>query len=257
MSLSFPGPVPVPKPQTAALTVLITGASRGLGFELVRQYAEARTDNLVFAAVRNPSSQQSKAVVAFAAQHSNVRVLALDVASSDSIKASVAEVRKASPHLDLLVNNAGETSGKDGCSALTVTAAEFDAIFHTNATGTLLVTQAYVPLLRGSTVEGGAKVVNVSSALGSSKYATLFGPTISYGASKAAINYLTVVLAHEISDVTFLAIHPGLVQTDMAGSNAPTPVNDSVQAIRYYTAEKGLKDSGLFLDIPTGKPIPH
>ena len=260
MSLTFAGAVPVPAPQSEALHVLITGAARGIGFELVKQYADAHAKNLVFAAVRDPSKESSKPIVALAASHPNVHVLTLDVASPDSITASVSEVQRVTDHLDIVINNAAETTDTEGGSALTASAAAFESIFRTNVTGTMLVTRAYIPFLRRSKAQGGAKSINISSALGSTQYATLFGPTVSYGVSKTAVNYLTVVLAHEVPDVTFLSIHPGLVLTDMAksrGIKAPTSVQDSVQAIRYYTAENGLKSSGKFLDMMTGKPIPY
>ena len=260
MSLTYAGAVPVPAPQKAALAVLVTGASRGIGLELVRQYAEAHSDNLVFAAVRDPSKASSKAVVELAASHSNVRVVALNVDRHDTVQASVAAVRGVTQHLDVLINNAGETSSQQGRSALTVTADEFESVFHTNATGSLVVTQAYLPLLRASRVVGGARVVNVSSALGSTQFATLFGPTVAYGVSKAAVNYITVVLAKEVPELVFLSVHPGVVQTDMAknaGIQAPTTVSDSAQGIRYYVAELGKASSGGFIDIMTGKQIPY
>ena len=259
-SYGFDGPVPVPAPQAAALHVLVTGASRGIGFELVRQYAQAHPDNLVFAAVRNPSSDTAKAVVpmrppiaTYTSSHSTSTV-------HDSVQASVAAVLGSTQHLDLLINNAGETSSGTARSALTTTAAEFERLFHTNTTGTLMVSQAYLPLLRKSSAAGGARVVNVSSALGSTQFATVFGPTVGYGVSKAAINYLTRVFAHEVPDVTFLAIHPGVVQTNMAkgaGVDAPVTVSDCAQAIRHYIEEKGVADSGMFLYIMTGKPLPY
>ena len=131
-------------------------------------------------------------------------------------------------------------------------------MFEVNVVGQLLVTQAYLPLLRQSTV--GGKVINVSSALGSHTYAAVFGkPTVSYGLSKAALNFLTTVFRHAVPEVTFICVHPGWVDTDMgrgSGGAPPTQTKDCAQAMRYYVAEKGIKDSGLFLDIPSGQPIP-
>ena len=190
MSITFTGPVPVPVPQSSGLSVLITGASRGIGFELVQQYAAAHSDNVVVAAARDPST--ATALTSFASSHPNVHVVALDVTKEASVKASVAHVQRVTKRLDVLINNAGYYGEPEAGDTVTVTAEQLRAVFEVNVVGQLLVTQAYLPLLRQSTV--GGKVINVSSALGSHTYAAVFGkPTVSYGLSKAALNFLTTV----------------------------------------------------------------
>jgi len=251
MALTFSGPVPVPAAQTTPLTVLITGASRGIGFELAKQYATAHKDNVVFAAVRNPDSKTATAVAEFAAKHSNLHVVQLDVDDEHSIYSSAKKVSDVVDHLDVLINNAGVFLGPDPLKATTD---EFNASFKTNVTGPLLVTRAYLPLLQKSK-EG--KVIQVSSALGSNKYANLLGsPVTSYGVSKAALNYLNTAFSIAVKDVAFVTISPGWVETDMGsagGRNPPTKVSDSAQATRYYINRTTIKDSGSFLDIPTGE----
>jgi NAD(P)-dependent dehydrogenase (short-subunit alcohol dehydrogenase family) len=251
MALAFSGPVPVPAAQSAGLTVLVTGAARGIGFELVQQYAQAHKDNVVIAAVRTASA----AVVKSFSAHANVHVVQLDVNDEASIRASVPQVEKAVSRLDLLINNAGIIGEKDAADPVTVSAANFTSVFTTNVTGVLLTTQAYLPLLRKSS---DPKVVNVSSGLGSNQLANVFGKvTLSYGLSKAALNYLTTAFRYAEPKVTFLSISPGWVATDMGKGAGPAPTSafDSVQAIRYYIAEKGISNSGEFFDTITGQPI--
>ena len=83
MSLTFSGPVPVVPEQPSPLSVLVTGASRGLGLELVRQYAAAHPSHVVLAGVRQPSAAAS--LQAVAAAHTNVRIVPLDVDSDASL----------------------------------------------------------------------------------------------------------------------------------------------------------------------------
>ena len=253
MALTFSGAVPVPAAQAAGLTVLVTGAARGIGFELVQQYARAHADNVVIAGVRTASA----AVVKRFSGLPNVHVVQLDVASESSIRASVAEVSRRVQRLDLLFNNAaivGEPEGRDPTSA---PAAVFTSVFNTNVTGVLLTTQAYLPLLRQSP---NPKVVNVGSGLGSHQLANAMGSVfVSYGVSKAALNYLTTCFRYAEPKVTFVCISPGWVATDMGnegGRTAPTQTADAVQAIRYYAAEKGISNSGEFFDVITGQQVP-
>ena len=252
MSAAFSGPVPVPAAQASPLRVLITGASRGIGLELVKQYAAAHPQNVVIAAVRDPSGA---AIQTAAAGFRNVHVVQLDVDSEASIQKSVEQVKRITPSLDVLFNNAGILGDDKAADPLTVTAQQLQAVFQTNVTGVLLTTQLYLPLLRQSPHP---KVINVSSLLGSNGAANLMGkPTAAYGLSKAALNYLTTAFRYAEPKVTFLSIHPGWVQTDLGNAlgAAPTEIGHSAQAIRYYTAEKSAASSGEFLDVPSGKPI--
>jgi len=253
MSATFPGAVPVPKPQTTAVTVLITGGGRGLGFELVQQYATAHQDNVIFATVRNPKT--TTALNDFARLHSSVHIVQLDIADEDSVKASVVYVAKVTRHLDLLINNAVTIGAAD---ALTVSRKTFNDVLNTNVSGVLSVIQAYLPFLHRSATP---KIVNISSAGGSNLFANRAGPTwFSYGVSKAALNYLTSCICLQVPNVTFLALHPGWVNTEggaSSGGTPPTSPSDSVKALRYYIAEKNLENSGEFIDVCTGELIPY
>jgi NAD(P)-dependent dehydrogenase (short-subunit alcohol dehydrogenase family) len=256
MSTSKPS-VPTPKPQTTPLTVLITGASRGIGFELVRQFTAAHPHNVVIAGVRDPHGDTVKALNTFAAQHNNVHIIPLDVNSEQSIRQSVDKVQSLSPHVDVLINNAG-VYGKEYNDPLKATPSQFSSILQTNLIGPFTVIQSYAPLLQ---LSSSPKVVNVSSSIGSNVKAKGYGrPLLSYGVSKAGLNYLTTVFAKALPQVTVLAVHPGWVATDMGrggGEEPPVQPSDAVQAMRYYIAEKGTENSGEFLDIMTGEVIPY
>lgn len=257
MALTFTGPVPIPSAQVSPLNILITGASRGIGYELVRQYAVAHPQNHVFAAVRSPEGQTSAALRDFAQQHPNVvHIIPLDASNDKSIIASVAEVTKVVDHLDLLINNAGVLiSGETLNSA---TSEGIISTYVTNVVGPFLVVRSYLSLLQRSSAP---QVLNVSSSLGSNAHSWEFGsPFLSYGTSKAALNYVNSVLSHAYPTILFLTIHPGWVDTEMgnaAGGKPPTVISDTVQAIRYYSAQKTVaKHQGQYLDIMTGDSIP-
>lgn len=254
MALTFKGPVPIPAPQTSGLNILVTGAGRGIGYELVRQYAAAHKDNLVFAGVRDVNTDNVRSLASFA----NVRVVLVDVVSEESIRASVAAVSAEVNHVDVLIANAGINGTPSARNPTTVSVADFNAVFQTNVVGVLLTIQAYLPLLQRSS---NPKVISVGSTLGSNQYVNVFGrPTTSYGVSKAALNYLTSAFRYAVPDVAFLTIHPGWVDTDMgksAGGSPPTKTEDSAQAIRYYIAEKGIKNTGEYLDCMSGELIPY
>ena len=254
MSLTFVGAVPIVPPQTTALTVVVTGASRGLGFELVRQYATAHADNVVFAGVRHPETATE--LQSLAKQHSNIHVIEMDVDSEASIKASVPLVERHTSYVDVLINNAA-ISPPEALAPLKTTSSDFDRVMHTNVTGTMATTLAYVPLLQRSKV--GAKVANISSLLGSNLQAAEFGqPLIAYGVSKAAVTYLTTCFRYAVPDVTFLALHPGWVATEMGSvvGAPPTQIKDSVSALRYYIATRDIKNTGDFIDCMSGNAIP-
>ena len=253
MALTFPtgASVPVLKPQSTPLNVLITGAARGLGFGFVQQYAEANASNIVLAGVRKANPE----LTAFAASHPNVHVITIDVSDEASVKASVAQVSRFVKHLDLLINNAA-ISPVEALDPFATSAATFNEVLITNITGIHSVTQAYLPLLRQSS---NAKVANIGSVLGSNVHAAMFGkPLIAYGLSKTAVNYLTTCFKHAVPEVTFLSLHPGWVATDMGSvvGAPPTRPQDSVQACRYFIAEKSIKDSGAYIDCMTGDALP-
>jgi len=248
--------IPVPSPQSRSLNILITGASRGIGYELVIQYATANTKNHIFAAVRHLQGESSKTLTTFAQSHPNVHLIPLDVSNKESIAASVSHVTRIVDHLDILINNAGVLIPDD---PLTTTPDLMVSTYQTNVVGPLLVVQSYLTLLQKANE---AKVINISSWLGSIALVGKNGlQTTSYGVSKAALNYLNRVLAVTYPKILFLSISPGWVDTDLggaAGTKAPTRVDDDVKAIRYYIDNNNAqKNNGQFLDVTSGQIVPY
>lgn len=210
---------------------LVTGANKGIGFEIAKKLAAAGCT--VILGARNEKLGQEACEklkgMGFQAEYLN-----LDLLKPETIEKAAGAIAQKYGHLDILVNNAGIVERSDGSP----TKASIDSVevtMRTNFIGPLRVTQAMAPLLIKSK-EG--SVVNVSSALGScafngdrnSPYAdTKF---IGYSASKAALNMMTVQLAYELRDTNIKvnSVCPGYCATD---------INDNQG---HLTAEEGARE---------------
>jgi NAD(P)-dependent dehydrogenase (short-subunit alcohol dehydrogenase family) len=220
--------------------ILVTGANRGIGLELVRQFLE-RGDRVI-ATARKPGAAVELNRLAFS-HPGHLSVLPLDLGKTHSVDELAREVPLVAESLDVLVNNAGLLPAGERFGALDPR--HLEEAFRINAMGPVLLTQALAPLLAQA---GSAKVMNVSSVLGSiGERDTFYTP--SYSISKAALNMGTRLLAHALADqdVTVFAVHPGWVRTDMGGPNAEVPVADSVRGLIQVLDRVGPADGGRFL----------
>lgn len=196
---------------------LVTGATRGIGLETVRQLAQNNVHVLLAGRDRTKATE---AALKLQSEGLPVSAIALDVNDAGSIAAAAKDVEAKHGRLDILVNNAGvlvdDVAKKSSEQSLDAWRQTFD----TNVFAVVEVTQAFLPLLRKSDA---GRIVNVSSILGS---ITLHSDPNSgiynfkvpaYDASKSAVNAWTVHLAHELRDTAIKvnAIHPGSVKTDM------------------------------------------
>lgn len=209
--------------------VLITGANRGLGLELARQYGAA--GSRVIACCRHPQA------VAAPGLPGDIAWRQLDVADGASIAALAATMEGDA--IDILINNAalrGDTGGLPG-----LTAEDFLAVMQVNALGPLLMVKAFLPHVQ----RGHRRIVaNISS-----RVATVAGldadGDYAYRCSKAALNIATAKLAFD-HHLIFLALHPGWVKTDMGGVAAEVPIAVSAAGLRAVIAAAGPGDSGSF-----------
>ena len=196
---------------------LVTGATRGIGLETVRQLAQAGVHTLLAGRDRERAAAAARELQA---QGLPVEPIALDVADQAGIAAAAAEVEARHGRLDILVNNAGVilddfAKGVSGQSLST-----WRETFDTNVFGLVAVTRAFLPLLHRSRA---GRIVNVSSALGSLGLHSDPASFIydfklpAYNVSKSAVNAWTVQLAWELKDsaIKVNTIHPGYVRTDM------------------------------------------
>ncbi|NBD08427.1 MULTISPECIES: SDR family oxidoreductase [Corallococcus] len=222
------------------MRIVITGANRGMGLELARQYL-ARGDS-VHAGVREPERAAELAALA-ESSGGRLRIHPCDVALDASVRAFASAV--AEP-VDLLINNAGIRNRvrADGIEELDLDDAA--RVFQVNALGALRVTGALLPLLRRGQ---GARVVSVSSGLSSIGDNTS-GGAYGYRMSKAALNMAARSMAHDLKGdgIISVVLSPGWVRTDMGGASAPTPVAESVAGLIGIIDRLAPGDSGSFMD---------
>ncbi|MGI9330933.1 MAG: SDR family oxidoreductase [Gammaproteobacteria bacterium] len=244
----------VPAAELVKPTVLITGSSRGIGFELARQYAEQGWG--VIATARNPAGAQ--ALQNLAKAHDNVVIETLDVTNFDQIDA-LAEQYRGVP-IDVLINNAGILGDNDKQKFGTFDYSAFDAVMAVNTRGPIKMVEAFVDHVAASDQK---KLMNISSAVGSIKLS--FGGQTFYRSSKAALNMAMRNISREMrrskdparKQLIFGLIDPGVVKTDFA-KNVPIPMiepADSAAAVITVIDGYVLKTSGQFFSY-TGKKLP-
>jgi NAD(P)-dependent dehydrogenase (short-subunit alcohol dehydrogenase family) len=221
--------------------VVVTGANRGIGLELVRQLL-ARGDR-VEAAVRNPDTADELRRLG-----DGVRIHRVDVTSDAQVAALAAALADAA--IDLVINCAGVNGGERQHLA------DFDfadamRTYDINALGALRVTRALLPHVRRGAAK---KLLHVTSGMGSITDNTS-GGYYAYRMSKAALDMMSRSLSVDLrrEGIASYVINPGWVKTDMGGAGAPTPVDVSVRGILRELDAATLADSGEFLDYKGGR----
>lgn len=219
------------------LIAFVTGASKGIGLEIVRQLAEKRWHVWLGARKLNAAEQAASQLPG------NIHVVELDVTSQASIEHAMKEVSASAGHLDVLVNNAGILADGDD-SVLTVDADLLRRTLETNTIGPLMMTQVFLPLLRKSQA---ARIVNVSSTGGQLTGMDHWAP--SYSISKAALNALTKQLAAALGKESIVvnSVSPGWVRTDMGGHNAPRSVQQGADSIVWLATDAPRELTGKFI----------
>jgi len=231
---------------TAGSSVLIQGASRGIGLEFVRQLlAEPQVDH-VFAGCRSPL--RAAGLASLAARDSRLQVLALDVADEDSIRAAAAAVAAATPRLHLVVNCAGVLHDDAAGIAPEKRLADvrpyaLAASLAVNALGPLLVAKHFERLLAH---EERAVFASISARVGSIGDNRL-GGWYAYRGAKAAQNMFTKTLSIEWArsrrNVICVALHPGTTDTDLS-----RPFQANVAPEKLFSAERTVRQLLAVID---------
>ena len=212
-------------------TVLITGANRGIGLALAKQYADAGWD--VIGTARRPDAADALRAL-------EVRVVQLDVTDQASVDNMADELSGVA--IDVLINNAGVLPDMGGIDEVDI--ATYTQAFQVNAIGPVRVTQALLPNLRAGSMK---KIMNTTSGLGSIT-ANRSGNYYGYRESKAALNMFTVTLARELDrdGFTCIGMNPGWVRTDMGGPTASVSPQQSAAGIRSVIAKVTPDDTGTY-----------
>jgi len=236
---------------------LISGASRGIGFEIVKILA-ARPSTIVFAGARSPS--KAIELQKLAATSPNVHIIKLESYSVSDAAAAAKTIEQVTGGLDVVVANAG--IGANWQLATEVDLDSMNEHFQVNTVGPLILFQALYPaMLKHQT----RKFITVSSTVGSLGTNYPGVPDTVYGASKAALNFVTKSIAKEHAKDGIIAIplHPGGVDTDLGKSVAsvfgrekmPVTVQDSAGGVIDVIDKATIEQSGHFLSYD-GTEIP-
>lgn len=218
--------------------IMITGASRGLGLEFVRQYDADGWR--IFAGCRTPGQASELNHIA-ALSHGRVTAHQLDVDDGASVAALKAEL--GDQPFDVLLNNAGIT-GQRNAARGDIDYDAWQGAMNTNVFGPMRVAEAFA----GNVVASGQKkLITISSRMGSIGE-TAAANSIVYRSSKAAVNMVMKILANDLGpqDVIVTCFHPGWVRTDMGGESADLSAEESAGGIRRVIAGLSAADNGGF-----------
>jgi NAD(P)-dependent dehydrogenase (short-subunit alcohol dehydrogenase family) len=234
---------------------LVTGANKGIGFEIARKLADLDITVLIGARTRERGIEARDKL---RSQELDVHFILIDVTDPMAIQAAVGRIRDEFRRLDILVNNAGiMIDSETGITELNSTI--FQNTIETNVLGPLLLSQACLPLMKANNY---GRIVNMSSTLGSlsdiaspdSPHADVQAPA--YRLSKTILNGLTVLLASEVRGTNILvnSACPGWVRTDMGGPQAPlSPEQGADTPVWLATLPDDGPSGGFFRE---RQPIP-
>jgi NAD(P)-dependent dehydrogenase (short-subunit alcohol dehydrogenase family) len=227
---------------------LITGANKGIGFEVARQLGMEGITVLVGA--RDPQLGEG-AVAKLKAGGADAHFIELDVTKPEAIAKAAEQIRALYGRLDILVNNAGVVAKGDGPPSV----ADPDAvrrILDVNFFGVLAVTQAMLPLVRNA---ASGRIVMVSSGLGSltwnadPNWSFAAYKPLGYNGSKAILNMMTVQLAWELRDtpIKVNTVNPGYTATDLNGNSGSQTVEEgAAETVRQSLAPDDAPTGGFF-----------
>jgi len=218
--------------------ILVTGANRGIGLELIRQLVNLNPlPKTVIATCRDPDNAVE--LKKLSSQNDNISIIPCDVSSEASVESCFEAVQDLCPDgINLIINNAGIFPNKENPDS--VTPDVMTNCLRTNVVAPFFFSKKFHPLLvkAAQIVEGPlstkrAGIVMMSSNLGSITNTQIFRSTAytMYNSSKAGLNMVMKCLAleYEKDGILVASIHPGWVQTDMGSMQAPLTVEESVK----------------------------
>ena len=239
---------------------LITGASKGLGFETAYQLGVKGYTVIVTARTQQKSNESAEILKS---KGINAVGMQLDVVNNNDIDNISKSINEHFGILDILVNNAGvqlDFPGfMPGNSTETVSMDILKQTFEINYFAPIALTQKLLPLLKKSTA---GRIVNVSSIMGSlalhaDSNSPIYGiKLLAYNSSKTALNQFTLHLAEALKDSPIKAnsAHPGWVKTDLGGEYAPMSIEDGVKTIVDLSTLDENGPTGAFIHL--GESLP-
>lgn len=225
---------------------LVTGGNRGIGYEICKELAGIGCH--VILTSRN--EEDGRRAVAKLDSGDKIVFRKLDITDTEEIEALRNWIVDTYGRLDILINNAGVYLD-EGVSVFNVGEKTMRDTLEVNFYGAFNLCRAFVPVMRKN---GYSRIVNVSSGYGA--MSEMGGQVAAYRISKAALNALSLIMAHELRDsnIKVNAVCPSWVSTEMGGSMAPVSPETAAKDIVYFAMlEEGGPSGGFFR---FKKPIP-
>lgn len=222
-------------------TLVITGASRGIGFAMVQHATQA--GHRVYALSRNIQSLKKSDLL---------YPYAIDLSDENAIADFANELKQQGVQIDALVNNAGALENKPFSETTT---AIFESVYRVNVFGLASLTRLLLPL-----IDLKGQVLNISS-IGGVDGSSKFPGLAAYSSSKGAVNILTELLAEEYKATgpAFNALALGAVQTEMLaqafpGFKAPVSADEMASYILKFALEGQQFFNGKILPVSSSTP---
>ncbi len=223
------------------ITVVITGANRGVGFEISKQCGEKGLKVILTA--RNKERGETAQKILSTLGH-EVYFRHLDVNDENSIQKFIESLESDFGNIDVLINNASIMIDK-GNGAMDTDISILKNTMETNVYGAFRLTQAVLPLMRKANK---GRIINVSSGMGAINDMGSSYP--GYRISKTAMNAMTKIFASELvgTGIKVNAMCPGWIKTDMGGPSAPRKVEEGADTAVWLATSKSIPTGRFFRD---------
>ena len=235
------------------MNIIVTGASRGIGYELVKIYS-ADSSNTVIAIARNSQKlyQLKQDCLALNPQ-SNVIPIAFDL-NDNYTESLIAEIKKKVNSINILVNNAGMLVNKQ---FIEITSGDLEAVFNVNVFSVFRLIQGILPITETKTR---GHIINISS-IGGVQGSVKFAGLSAYSSTKAALACITECLAEEFKDlnISFNCLALGAVQTEMLeeafpGYKAPITAKEMAEFIFKFSLHANKVLNGKIIPVSLSTP---
>ena len=223
--------------------IVITGTSRGIGFELAKQFAENGHQVLALSRNTKPLS---------AINHENITALSVDISNNDDLNKVTNFIKSAWKKVDVLINNAGKLINKPFTE---ISSEDFLEVYKVNVFGVAEITKLMIPFL-----QKGSHVVTISS-IGGIQGSLKFPGLAAYSSSKGAVITLSELLAEEYKEqqIAFNVLALGAVQTEMLeeafpGYQAPISASEMADYIYNFSLTGNKFYNGKVLQVSSSNP---
>jgi NAD(P)-dependent dehydrogenase (short-subunit alcohol dehydrogenase family) len=226
--------------------VLITGANRGIGFEISRQLGRKGFHVIISG---RDGKRLSVALSGLKDEGISAEMILMDVSKTDSVQLAAEALASKEIKLDVLINNAAILL-KEDMSIISMDPGVFDQTININSFGPHRVSQAFIPLINNP-----GRIINISSG-GGSMTESVGGWAPAYCVSKTLLNSITRQMAYELSErgISVNAVCPGWVRTEMGGRSATRPVEKGAETPVWLAADASYKLTGKFFRDKTQIP---